>query len=156
METAKVDIQKLQLLNDRISQTIDALNQVRQSVHGLQGSVSQPVAGIPQASYGLGLSHSGAFVPQGLAQMGYVQPGMVPTAFGSPGFSIPQVSGPYFAGGQPGVTSNPWMMQGLSHTDVIGRSHIGGIGVGADPVWQARLIQTFPNLRYEATGIAGF
>ncbi|WP_394847846.1 hypothetical protein LZC95_10330 [Pendulispora brunnea] len=33
--TAKVDIRKLQLLNDRIAQTIEALNQVRLSVHGL-------------------------------------------------------------------------------------------------------------------------
>ena len=35
METAKVDIKKLQALNDRINQCIDALNQVRLSVHGL-------------------------------------------------------------------------------------------------------------------------
>jgi hypothetical protein len=33
--TAKVDIRRLQLLNDRIAQTIEALNQVRLSVHGL-------------------------------------------------------------------------------------------------------------------------
>ena len=32
---AKVDVRKLQILNDRINQTIDALNQVRLSVHGL-------------------------------------------------------------------------------------------------------------------------
>lgn len=32
---AKVDIRKLQILNDRINQTIDALSQVRMSVHGL-------------------------------------------------------------------------------------------------------------------------
>ena len=38
METAKIDIRKLQLLNDRISNTIDALNQVRMSVHGLTHS----------------------------------------------------------------------------------------------------------------------
>ena len=36
METVKVDIQKLQLLNDRIAQTIEALNLVRMSVHGIQ------------------------------------------------------------------------------------------------------------------------
>jgi hypothetical protein len=41
METAKIDIRKLQLLNDRISQTIDALNQVRMSVHGLAHSNPQ-------------------------------------------------------------------------------------------------------------------
>ncbi len=32
---ARVDVRKLQVLNDRINQTIDALNQVRLSVHGL-------------------------------------------------------------------------------------------------------------------------
>ena len=36
METAKVDIRKLQILNDRINQTLDALQQVRLSVHGIQ------------------------------------------------------------------------------------------------------------------------
>lgn len=36
METVKVDIRKLQLLTERINQTIEALNQVRLSVHGLQ------------------------------------------------------------------------------------------------------------------------
>ena len=33
---AKVDIRKLQLLNDRINQTIEALHQFRLSVYGLQ------------------------------------------------------------------------------------------------------------------------
>ena len=32
---ARVDVRKLQILNDRINQTIDALSQVRLSVHGL-------------------------------------------------------------------------------------------------------------------------
>ena len=41
METVKVDVQKLQLLNDRIAQTIEALNQVRMSVHGIQHSPPQ-------------------------------------------------------------------------------------------------------------------
>ena len=45
METARVDIRKLQLLNDRISQCLDALAQVRLSVHGLSQSGS-PTAGI--------------------------------------------------------------------------------------------------------------
>ena len=50
METARVDIRKLQLLNDRINQTIDALNQVRFSVHGVQTGVG--------AVPGLGLGHT--------------------------------------------------------------------------------------------------
>src|SRR4051812_32755548 len=60
METAKVDLRKLQLLNDRIAQVIDALNQVRFSVHGLQHTAGfvpgvcfgTPNVGIP--AYGLG------------------------------------------------------------------------------------------------------
>ncbi len=36
METVKIDMQRLQLLNDRIAQTIDALNQLRLTVHGIQ------------------------------------------------------------------------------------------------------------------------
>lgn len=46
---ARVDIRKLQLLNDRITQTIDALNQVRWSVHGLQHATG----GVPnQGAFG--------------------------------------------------------------------------------------------------------
>ena len=54
METAKVDIRKLQLLNDRINQTIDALNQVRMSVHGLQHtSPQQGISGNPYQTSGV-------------------------------------------------------------------------------------------------------
>ena len=51
METAKVDIRRLQLLNDRVNQCIDALNQVRLSVHGLShtgGTVPGVQAGFGQ------------------------------------------------------------------------------------------------------------
>lgn len=41
MET-KVDIQKLQLLNERLAQTIDALNQVRMLAHGIQHTAASP------------------------------------------------------------------------------------------------------------------
>jgi hypothetical protein len=50
---AKVDIRKLQLLNDRITQTIDALNQVRLSVHGL-GHTSPSSQVNPSVTGGLG------------------------------------------------------------------------------------------------------
>jgi len=50
METAKVDIRKLQLLNDRINQCIDALHQVRLSVHALQQGYQT------QQPYGMGFS----------------------------------------------------------------------------------------------------
>ena len=63
METAKVDIRKLQLLNDRINQCIDALNQVRLSVHGLSQGLSHTGAqsGVNAGSpYGLGQTGFGA------------------------------------------------------------------------------------------------
>ncbi|MCK6551462.1 hypothetical protein L6R52_36840 [Myxococcota bacterium] len=49
LETAKVDVRRLQLLNDRINQTIDALNQLRLSVHGLQHTtnVGMGQVGVP-------------------------------------------------------------------------------------------------------------
>src|SRR6266542_5391882 len=62
METAKVDIRKLQLLNDRINQCIDALNQVRLSVHGLSQGLAHTSAqgGINAGSpYGFGFSGLG-------------------------------------------------------------------------------------------------
>src|SRR5262249_43397069 len=52
METARVDIRKLQLLNDRIAQTIDALNQVRLSVHAVQQTA------VPGVVPGLGIGHT--------------------------------------------------------------------------------------------------
>ncbi|MCB0366259.1 MAG: hypothetical protein H6624_05275 [Bdellovibrionaceae bacterium] len=49
--TAKIDLQKLQLLNDRICQTIDALNQVRMSMHGISYGMGHNVPAIyPQTS----------------------------------------------------------------------------------------------------------
>jgi len=67
METARVDIRKLQLLNDRINQTIDALNQVRLSVHGV------------------GLAHSAGYP----TQFGPTQFGGSP--FGTPVFGVPGI-----------------------------------------------------------------
>jgi hypothetical protein len=56
---AKVDVRKLQLLNDRITQVMDALNQVRFSVHGLahSGGFQQPTPygmGQQQFPFGMG------------------------------------------------------------------------------------------------------
>ncbi|MCB0384852.1 MAG: hypothetical protein KDD43_05620, partial [Bdellovibrionales bacterium] len=50
--TAKIDVQKLQLLNDRICQTIDALNQVRMSMHGFTNGLGHNIpAFYPQAPF---------------------------------------------------------------------------------------------------------
>lgn len=73
MEMVKIDAQKLQLLNDRINQTIDALNQVRLSTHGLQHSTGQ--VGVPQWGQGqIGLQGQqvapAAFYGQGIPTQG--------------------------------------------------------------------------------------
>lgn len=82
METVKVDIQKLQLLNDRIVQTIDALNQLRMSVHGIQHTPAQVSPFGYAAAYGAYPQQLGAFAPQS-------------TPFANPfGFS-PFASSPY-------------------------------------------------------------
>lgn len=70
METAKVDIQKLQLLNDRINQTIDALNHVRASVHGLQSGPSF----VPPMWQGLSHSPVVGGVQGGIGMQGLMSP----------------------------------------------------------------------------------
>jgi len=75
MEMVKVDVQKLQLLNDRIAQTIDALNQVRLSVHGIQHTspttpwVNPYGAAYGVSPYGLQPSYGTPFPPQGFGQI---------------------------------------------------------------------------------------
>ncbi|HXL14800.1 MAG TPA: hypothetical protein VN972_01850 [Methylomirabilota bacterium] len=95
---AKVDVRKLQILNDRINQTIDALNQVRLSVHGLGHS-------------GLQLQQMNPLGFMGQGYQGYgMQPGLGvqnPYLFGaqSPfqgiGGQLGQLSSQL--GGQPGI-----------------------------------------------------
>lgn len=97
METVKVDIQKLQLLNDRLAQTIDALNQVRMSVHGIQHSGGQvaPWGYSPYSTYPTTQSYG--FAP---AFSPYAQPFVSPyaqTPYGSPMFSGIQHSSVPFA-----------------------------------------------------------
>ena len=92
METVKVDIQKLQLLNDRIAQTIEALNQVRQSVHGIQHA-SSPVSPYGQQPWG---QQPWGQQPWGQQPWGFSPYATMPFA--------PQYAQPFA----------PW--QGLSHT----------------------------------------
>lgn len=134
METAKVDIRKLQLLNDRINQCIDALAQVRLSVHGLQHS--NPIG---QMGFGIGSNPFGQ------------------SSFGNP---LAQQGGGLY-GQQQGIQGqgiqgmqNPWPSQqsfgqqggqggfGLSHTspDVLEYSR----PTWADPGFASRVYQTFP------------
>jgi hypothetical protein len=155
METAKVDIQKLQLLNDRIAQCFDALNQVRFSVHGLShtsGSQAYGQQGLGQQPFG----------PQGIGSPLGAQGLPSPSAFGQ---------NPLSFGQNPLV--NPFLTQsfqnpyaGLSHssygsqvpigmTSPIGLGAIpsmgtyglgayGNVPLWADPYLAARVTQTFP------------
>jgi hypothetical protein len=149
METAKVDIRKLQVLNDRIAQTIDALNQVRLSVHGISHTNAinplvnpfaaqtayNPVYGSPFAA-GLtpGFGHTtgvgyNPFAAQVLAQQVAQQ-----AAFGQN--PLAQIWGqqmnPYYATNGLGHTTG---MNPLTN-DISERAY--------DPFWTQRVSQTFP------------
>jgi hypothetical protein len=151
METAKVDIRKLQLLNDRISQCFEALNQVRLSVHGVQG-LSHTSAQDPRIA---------PFAPlQGQAfGVGYPQ-GINPYAASAP--YIPGISHTTAASGMvPGLGAwDPRIAQsfqnpmaapygypvqglGLSHTTAETADPTGRLA-WHDPILTARVVQTFP------------
>src|SRR5262245_3351331 len=130
METAKVDIRKLQLLNDRINQCIDALNQVRLSVHGL----SHTASGVPFGSPGVN--------PQAQSPLGYsgASAGFGPYMQGV-SHSSPWASPGFFPGLAPGFSP----FQGLSHTSPEeGYARPGW----ADPSLAFRIAQTFPYAQY--------
>jgi hypothetical protein len=163
METAKVDIRKLQLLNDRINQCIDALNQVRLSVHGLSAAQTGVQGGIgagqsPGFEYGLGLAHSG-FGQNPFPQTGIGQNpagpfgtpnvfGQTPNVFGQapigPGY-FPGVGVPGFAQPTVGAFGLGWnpLMAGLTHTSPEALEAFRR-PIWADPFLTARITQTFP------------
>jgi hypothetical protein len=171
--TAKVDIRKLQLLNDRIAQTIDALNQVRLSVHGLGLSHSSGVAGL-----GFG-GVAGQSIPFQSAIAGFPQqafgawPGVVPGISHSSPYaayaSSPYASSPYaysqHAYAQSPVSAlsqvNPLLSQilwqqglagGLSHSSdpwsvgAVGYPQALAYHQGAqlDPYTASRIMHMFP------------
>jgi len=157
METARVDIRKLQLLNDKINQCLDALNQVRLTVHGLSHSgaqtggaaIGQPIGqsmsgfgaidprfatqnlgatGIGAQGYGAGLSHSP------FAQSPFGQPF-------APAYGVPQQGAFPFAG----QAIPQGGQQGLGHTDA---EAIYGRPFWADPMIANRVKETFPFVGY--------
>lgn len=117
METVKVDIRKLQQLNDRINQTIDALGQLRQSVHGFQQTV-----GLQHTTPTYGFTQQ---LPYGnIPQMSY----------------RPQLVGPQtIVGAQIPVTGSV----GLSHT-APAYSELSPWGTSVDPTLAMRFAQSFP------------
>jgi len=130
MEMAKIDIRKLQMLNDRISQTIDALNQVRLSVHGL--------------------AHTSA-TPNQLAMMGLAQNPFVALANATnPAWSATVGANPVSANGAAATAlgqtalGNPLanLLTGLSHTTAE-NGELNGVRP-IDLALLARISQTFP------------
>ncbi|HEX8791291.1 MAG TPA: hypothetical protein VF765_10115 [Polyangiaceae bacterium] len=127
MQTATVDIRRLQILNDSINRTIDALNQVRLSVYG---TVTPNALGVTQAVGGL--AHAAAqnpFVTNALANQ-----------FANP-FSNPFASNA-FASNVTSALNNPFATfanTGLGHS---------AFGSYADPYANARIAQTFPFLAW--------
>jgi hypothetical protein len=154
METVKVDIQKLQLLNDRIAQVIDALNQVRMSAHGIQHT------GAPLSPWGYGA---------GFGAYGNQPYGVVPqfTPYASPFVGTaydPRFGGSPFTGtpqyGIQHATALPWLTNPFTNPFVTGLQSPVASALGAftmpyvgngishttfDPTWQQRAWQTsFP------------
>ncbi len=148
METAKVDIKKLQILSDRINQCIDALNQVRLSVHGLtqtnplgqaQGFGGQQ--GLGQPGIG-GLSHtSGAPFPT----LGGMNPGINPYANPYARIGALGLGGQGQFPGQTGQFPGASPFFGLSHTGAEGTDPYKS--TWNDPYLAAKVSQTFPFLQ---------
>jgi hypothetical protein len=158
METAKVDIRRLQLLNDRINQCIEALNQVRLSVHGLSHT-SPTVPGMGAGwSPGLGGSYSpagfgGSFAPAGFGG------GYTPAGFSYPQIGVatpfaqglshtaafaPQVP---FPAGVPSGIPQPQAWPQAWPNPILGLSHTSPESFG-DAFLAARIAQTFPYVQF--------
>jgi hypothetical protein len=168
METAKVDIRRLQTLSDCINRTIEALNQVRLSVHagnlpyaqlGLQGAGAQFLGAFPGA-------FPGAFgvAPQLMGQVPGVFSGIAHSAanpffnqfanqFGvSPWNNLAQLQNvaaqnainntafnPAFNAALNGNSITPFAQTGLGHS-AFGST----LNDFVDPYTTARIAQTFP------------
>ena len=164
METAKVDIRRLQTLSDCINRTIEALNQVRLSVHA---------GNLPYATLGLQQT-LGAF-PNAFGANAF---GIAPQIMGQVPGVIPGIahSAPYFnqlAGVSPlanlaaqaafnqaalnnNAFNNPWNNANLNGAAFnqfgqFGQTGLGHTGVNnfatdtfVDPYTNARIAQTFP------------
>ena len=152
METAKVDIKKLQLLNDRINQCIDALNQVRLSVHGLSHSTALG-AGIPTMPSGpidprLDPRLAAAYSPYGgnpyspFGQIGAFPPGISHTALGFNANPFANQFSPFSP-----VVPQATPFAGLSHTSPESVEAYGR-PTWADPYLAAKVTQTFPYLQF--------
>jgi hypothetical protein len=150
---AKVDVRKLQILNDRINQTIDALNQVRLSVHGLGHTgmgpqVPFPYWGQQQQGYpqtqgiypGFGGQQAGFQSGFGGQQAGF-QGGFGGQQQGIPGFGLQH--SPFQPLGNPYVNpvASPWGVTGGIGTI----PYLGGLSHSTPDVIEQKLIEERAN-----------
>jgi hypothetical protein len=147
--TAKVDIRKLQLLNDRIAQTIEALNQVRLSVHGL-GGLSHTSGG-PFGNMG-GYGVPGVQGLQGLQGLGGIQ--------GLQGINPFQQGNPYGYGQNlGGIGGNGGFgMPGIQHTSPFGypQQQLGGFNPQQQLVgWPQQQLGGYPQQQLGGFGVPG-
>jgi hypothetical protein len=163
METAKVDIRKLQTLNDCINRTIEALNQVRLTVHGVQSIGTPSYLG----AYPGAFASPFAIAPQLVGQIPGQVPGLIPgiahsaqspfaQAFTNPWNNVaqlqaaaqwPNVAQTLAAANQAAAFgANPLSLQNLSLQNGLGHTGVGlnQWGDYADPYTTARIAQTFP------------
>jgi len=173
VESAKVDIRKLQQLNDRINQCLDALNQVRLSVHGLSHTTG---AFNPQVGQQIGQQQAGQLGFGGVQDPRFIAQGINPLAqAGIAGFAQPYGVQPYggglshtsafaqspFSAWNPALNQmvNPMLAQqaafapfaqfgGLSHTGAEGLESFGIKPAWAEQLLQAKVAQTFPYAQY--------
>ena len=163
MDTAKVDIRRLQMLNDRINQTLDALNQVRMTVHGIGHSSVTP--GMPFGSQFAGGQFGGSQFagspmggqfqasPYGTTPWGqsfgaypYGPQGFVPGVSHSSPFTSPS---PFAYGSVNPAIAQQWGLGlgGLSHTSpesMMDPTMGSRSPIGYDPYYVQRVAQTFP------------
>lgn len=159
METAKVDIRKLQALNDSINRTIEALNQVRLSVHGVQsiGGIGSPLGTYPGA-----FASPYAIAPQLMGQLQGQLPGLVQGIAHSAQnpwaglVQFPQQLAQWQAAqqwpnnvAQAAAQAAAWGMNPLSQWTQNGLGHTGNNDQQqrwdyTDPYATARIAQTFP------------
>ena len=173
METARVDIRKLQLLNDRINQCLDALNQVRLTVHGLSHS-GAAAAGAPSIG-GFGAvdpRFAGFGTPGNIGNVGITGADPRFAFAASQGAPLGGVFGGGAGGGYaPGLSHSPFVSQmaygaqpgipgaaqlpipgwgqpsGLSHS-VAETESIYNRPVWADPMTAYKVKETFPFVGY--------
>jgi hypothetical protein len=130
METATVDIRRLQTLSDCINRTIDALNQVRLSVHGV--GTPNALGVVPTIG---GLAHAAAQNPFVTGQLAQQLVNPLVSQFANPFAAV--ATNPF---ANPYNNYNAWAGTGLGHSAFVSQY--------ADPYATARIAQTFPFLHW--------